>query len=184
MISWVSAANDGKVQKVDPKTRTVYTEFGEHKGAVVNVIPPQKASLIAEAAGLTDASGWCPVDPRSFESTLHKGIHVIGDSCIAGEMPKSGYAANTQAKVCAAVIVAMLNGQPVPEPSYMNTCYSLVAPDYGISVAGVYELANGKIVAVKDSGGVSPKDASPWVRKAEAAYARSWFKNITADMFI
>jgi len=59
------------------------------------VIPAQQAGGIARSAGLADESGWCPVDQRTFESTVHKGVHVIGDACVAGKMPKSGYAANS-----------------------------------------------------------------------------------------
>lgn len=183
MINWVSASNDGKVKKIDPKTLTVHTEFDEHKGAVVNVIPAQQAGGLAQKAGLTDASGWCPIDPKTFESTLQKGVYVIGDACIAGEMPKSGYSANSQAKICAAALVATIEGKDVAEPSYVNTCYSLITPDYGISVAGVYRLTEGKIVAVKDSGGISPAEASETQRKLEAEYARAWFNNVTADVF-
>jgi sulfide dehydrogenase [flavocytochrome c] flavoprotein subunit len=98
-------------------------------------------------------------------------------------MPKSGYAANSQGKVVAGAIVAALNGKAAPATSYVNTCYSLIAADYGISVAGVYELQDGKIVEVPNSGGVSPAVAHPRVRQMEAEYAVSWFKNITADMF-
>lgn len=184
MIQWISGSNDGKVQAVDVKNLNVITEFEEHKGDVINVIPPQKAGLIAEQAGLTDESGWCPVNQRTFESEIHQGIHVIGDACIAGPMPKSAYSANTQAKVCAAAIDALISGSPTPEPSYVNTCYSIPAPGHGISVAGVYRLEGEKIVAVKGAGGVSPLDASAWERKVEEAYARSWFKNITSDIFL
>jgi len=87
MISWVSGANDGKIVRVEPKVDMVFTEFGEHKAAVANVIPPQKAATIAASAGLTDDSGWCPVDPFTFESKLHKNVHVIGDACMAGPCP-------------------------------------------------------------------------------------------------
>lgn len=183
MIEWVSGANDGKVLRVDPKAMKVFTEFDDHTGDVVNIIPPQQAAEIATAAGLADASGWCPVDPMTFESTLQKNIHVVGDSCIAGAMPKSAYSANSQAKVCASAIMALLKGKPVGEPSYINTCYSLVAPDYGISVAAVYTIADGKITSVENSGGISPKEGTAWDRHVEAVYARSWYKNITTEMF-
>ncbi|MEW8429064.1 MAG: cytochrome C, partial [gamma proteobacterium symbiont of Ctena orbiculata] len=102
---------------------------------------------------------------------------------IAGKMPKSGYAANSQGKVCAAAIVATLNGEPPGEPSYVNTCYSIISPEWGISVAAVYQLVDGKIVGVKGAGGPSPMDASAETRAVEVQYARSWFKNITSDMF-
>ena len=184
MIKWIPASEDGKVQAVDPKNLSVVTEFDEHKGDVVNLIPPQKAGLIAELAGLTDDTGWCPVNHRTFESRIHKNIHIVGDACIAAPMPKSAYAANTQAKVCATAIDALINGNPPPEPSYVNTCYSIPAPGHGISIAGVYRLEGDKIVAVEGAGGVSPLEGSEWVREMEAAYARSWFVNITSDIFL
>lgn len=183
MISWVPASEDGRVLGVDAKKRTLYTEFEVHKGDVVNVIPPQKAGQIAEQAGLTDGQGWCLVDQQTFESKNRENVHVIGDACIAGTMPKSGYSANSQAKVCAAAIGALIDGAEPPLPSYINTCYSIIAPDYGISVAAVYRLENGKIVAVEGAGGTSPLNASAWERKMEATYARSWFDNITSDIF-
>jgi len=182
-IEWVMAANDGKVTGVDAKKGIVMTEFEEHKPAVTNIIPPQKAGVLAEIAGLTNDSGWCPVDQGTFESTIHKDVYVIGDAAIAGKMPKSGYAANSQAKVCAMAIATKVGGQAMPEPSYVNTCYSLIGPDYGISVAMVYELKDGKVVGVKDAGGLSPLAASESTRLAESIYARSWFRNITNDIF-
>lgn len=183
MIEWVSGAGGGGVEAVDAAAMTVQAQVEKFKGDVINVIPPQKAGAIAVAAGLVDAKGWCPVDQKTFESTVHKDVYVIGDSCIAGEMPKSGYSANSEAKVAAAAIVAVINAAPVPETSYVNTCYSVIAPDYGISVAGVYRLQDGVIKAVPDSGGVSPASAAARVRALEAQHAYSWFKNITADMF-
>lgn len=184
MIKWIPGSEDGKVNAVNPENLSIVTDFDEHKGDVVNVIPPQKAGRIAEQAGLTDETDWCPVNHRTFESEIHKDVHVIGDACIAAPMPKSAYAANTQAKVCATAIDALINGNPPPEPSYVNTCYSIPAPGHGISVAGVYKLHADKIVAVEGAGGVSPLDGSEWVREMEAAYARSWFVNITSDIFL
>ena len=183
MIEWVSGANGGIVEAVDPKTRTLVGQVEELKGDVINLIPHQRAGAIAQTAGLTDDSGWCPVNQQTFESSLHKDVHVIGDACIAGAMPKSGYAANSQGKVCAAAIVAAVNGQSPPEPSYVNTCYSIIAPDYGISVAGVYELKDGAIVGIEGAGGLSPADADAKTRAIEVQFALGWFRNITADMF-
>lgn len=183
MISWIPASADGRVLAVDAEKRTLYTEFEVHKGDVVNVIPPQKAGYIAEEAGLMDGQGWCPVDQQTFESRIRENVHVLGDACIAGTMPKSAYSANSQAKVCAAAIGALIDGAEPPRPSYINTCYSIIAPDYGISVAAVYRLEKGEIVAVEGAGGTSPLNASAWERKMEATYARSWFDNITADIF-
>jgi sulfide dehydrogenase [flavocytochrome c] flavoprotein subunit len=182
-IEWVSGAQGGIIESIDPKTRTLVGSVEEFKADVVNLIPHQKAGALAQNAGLTNETGWCPVNQQTFESSLHPNIHVIGDSAIAGAMPKSGYSANSQGKVCAAAVVAAVNGLPAPEPSYVNTCYSIIAPDYGISVAGVYELKDGKIVEVAGAGGLSPADADARTRAIEVQFALGWFRNITADMF-
>ena len=128
---------------------------------MANVIPPQRAGHIAELAGVADRSGWCPIDPVTFDSTLQPNIHVIGDAAIAGAMPKSAFAANAQAKVCAAAVAALLAGSRPQSPKLINTCYSLAAPEYGFSVAGVYHPADGKLADVEGAGGISPLDAPP-----------------------
>ena len=184
MIEWISESDGGAIDAVDVKAMTVNPTFGDpQKGDVINVIPPQKAGMIAEIAGLADESGWCSVDQRTFESKAHKDIHVIGDASIATPMPKSGFAASSQGKVCATAIVASLSGQEMPDPSYVNTCYSLVGPDYGISVAAVYRLGDNGIAAVAGAGGVSPKDADAEFRVAESRYALGWYQSITSDIW-
>ena len=186
LIEWVSAANQGSVSRINAATMSVYSGEleDEHKGNVLNIIPPQQAGKIAVAGDLVDEKGWCPVDRKTFESTKHKDIYVIGDACDASKMPKSAYSANSQAKVCAAAIIATLDGQSVGTPAYLNTCYSIVGHDYGISVAGVYRLGtDGVIAPVEGSGGVTPEGASAEDKKREVAYAHSWFNNITQDMF-
>ena len=185
MIEWVSGNSGGRVERIDVANRTLHTETGDtHKADVINFIPPQKAAPIVHTAGLTNNDGWCPVDQRSFESSIHPGVHIIGDASIAGKMPKSGFAANSQGKVCAAAIVTAIHGTTMPDPSYVNTCYSLVSPDYGISVAAVYRYSKEKgIYKVQGSGGVSPKDADAEFRQLEARYAAGWYDSITSDAF-
>lgn len=184
MIEWVNLAADGKVVRVDPAAMSVESEFGVlHQGDVVNVVPPQYAKAVARGAGLADGSGWCPVDGRTFESSLVPGVHVIGDAAIASPMPKSGFAANSQGKMAAAAVISALTGRPLPEPAWVNTCYSHVAPDYAISVAGVYRADDKGIVEVEGAGGVSPTDWDDANRKLESVYADAWYDSITADMF-
>ncbi len=182
-IEWVPLSKGGKVTSVDPATLTLVTEFGSHKADVANVIPPQKAGAIAAKAGVADRTGWCPVEPVAFESTLQRGIHVLGDAAIMGAMPKSAFAANAQAKVCAAAIVELLAGRTPQQPLLINTCYSLLAADYGISIAGVYHPDKGQLVDVPGAGGVSPLTAVGGLRGQEALYASSWFRTITAETF-
>jgi NADPH-dependent 2,4-dienoyl-CoA reductase/sulfur reductase-like enzyme len=183
ILEWVSLSSGGKVSSVDPGTLTFVTDFGSHKADVANVIPPQKAGAIAAIAGVTDRSGWCPINPMTFESTLQANMHVIGDAAIVGAMPKSAFAANAQAKACAAAVVTLLKGQTPDEPRLINTCYSIVQPDYGISVAGVYRPVKDLFVDIEGAGGTSPLEAPDSTRAEEAHLAHGWYRTITRETF-
>lgn len=183
LLEWVSGSQGGRAARVDVRAGVVHTDFAEYKPTVANIIPPQRAAAIARSAGLDDGKGWCPVKASTFESTIHAGVHVIGDAAIANPMPKSAFSANNQAKVCAAAVAALLRGETPPEPVLINTCYSLVAPNYGISIAAVYHVKDEAIVTVPGSDGISALEASDETRALEAEYTRSWYANITADTF-
>ncbi|MBC8210048.1 MAG: FAD-dependent oxidoreductase [Gammaproteobacteria bacterium] len=183
MISFVNSENGGTATAYDAKSKTVTAAAGKFKGDVVNIIPAQKAGAIAFGAGLADDKGWCPTEGKTFESSIHKNIHVIGDAAVASPLPKSAYAASSEAKVCAAAVVALLNGKEAPHPTYVNTCYSIIAPGDGISVAMVYDYKDGKIVKVEGSGGLTSTEFDAKLRAREVEYAYSWFKNITGDTF-
>jgi sulfide dehydrogenase [flavocytochrome c] flavoprotein subunit len=183
MIEWVGAAGGGKVESIDPATLTIQAEIESFRADVVNIIPAQKAGAIAFAADLADGD-WCPVNKRTFESSRHKDIYVLGDASNAAKMPKSAYSANSQAKVAAAAIVSGFHGLEPGDPTFVNTCYSVVGEDFGISVAAVYshDAKTNTIEPIPKSGGVSPANASPEIRKREVSYAHSWFKNVINDM--
>ncbi|MDD5366191.1 MAG: FAD-dependent oxidoreductase [Gallionellaceae bacterium] len=197
MIEWVSGANDGKVERVDPDSLTCHTGFGEHNGDVVNIIPPHSAGKVARDLGLaTFKNAWCEVKPESMEATGQKDIYVIGDSCVGGDLatnnafPKSAHMAMSQAKMAAAALVAKINGLPLPVPVYTNTCYSVVAPDWGFSVVHLYRVENGQWVYIKSGSGISPvtlgtppKPVPRIYRRLEAQYAEGWLRNVLADAF-
>lgn len=190
MVEWRGASDDGKVVRVHASTKEVETEFGQRvKGDVINVIPPQMAGKIARDAGLAVESGWCPVKAETFESARAPNIYVIGDASIAAPMPKSGFAANSQAKQAVASAAASMLGVAPPTASYFNTCYSHVGEDYGISIVGVYRANGGKLVEVEGSGGISPRNATLQDarrvehRRLEANYADGWYETITKEMF-
>lgn len=184
IVEWVPASKDGKVVAVDAKQRTAVTEFKTRfKADVLNVIPPQQAGLIAGIAGLTDKSGWVPVKPQTFESAQVPGVYVVGDATIATPMPKSGFIATAHGKAVAAAVIADLTGRTPSDPFWINTCYSQIAPDYAISVAGVYRNTEKGLAEVPNSGGVSPKDADAGFRALENQYAEAWYKAITSDTF-
>lgn len=183
MIEWVSFADGGRVVEVDTAGMRVLTDFDEHSADVINIIPPQQAGRIALETGLGGDGLWCGVDGGTFESTQIAGIHVIGDASIAGAMPKSGFSANSQAKVCARAVVALLRDEPVPAPSWVNTCYSVITDNNAVSVAAVYRLVDGQIVAVEGAGGLSPADAPASDRELEWRYAEAWYDAITGEMY-
>lgn len=183
-LKWVPLSDDGAVVRVDPATLTLHTDFDAHTADVVNVIPPQKAGRIAAVAGVTDRSGWCPVDPSTFESRLVPGIHVIGDAATTGALPKSASAANAEAKVCAHALARLLDGgTPAVEPQLVSSCYALLARDRAIAVAGIYRPVDGVVTEIPGSGSTSALDAADDVRLQEAKNADAWFDTITHDTF-
>jgi sulfide dehydrogenase [flavocytochrome c] flavoprotein subunit len=182
-LEWMSASSGGNPTGVDVGTMTVSSDFDTYKADVANVIPPQKAGRIAELAGTADRTGWCPVEPLTFESRLVPGIHVLGDAAIAGAVPKSAFAGNAAAKICAAAVAKLVRGEMPAAPKFVNTCYSLAAPDYGFSVAGVYQPVNGQWLEIEGAGGISPVDAPRAFRSQEAKFANGWFNTITSEIF-
>ena len=184
MIEWVGLSNDGRVVRVDADRLEVETEFGTiHQASVLNVVPPQKAGFIAERAGVTDESGWVPVKPETFESRQVPGVYVIGDATEAAPMPKSGFVASNHGKATARAVVADLEGREPPWATWNNTCYSVIAPEWGITVANVFEVHDGELREVPGSGGVSPSGAAADFRRREARYAEAWYTGITQDVW-
>ena len=185
MIEWRNVEFGGKVVSVDPKNKIVKTEEEDVKADVLNYIPDQKAGQLAFDSGLVTGD-WCPINTKTFESKLVKNVYVIGDAAVAAPMPKSGFSANSQAKIPALQISRVLANQPIVNPPKLaNTCYSLVSPTYGISIAAVYEAQDDKILDLKDlgAGGLSPMNADEGVRIQEAEYAVGWYKNQMSDIF-
>jgi sulfide dehydrogenase [flavocytochrome c] flavoprotein chain len=182
MIERVSLSQGGRVTSVDPTTNGIVTEFGNYTVQVANVIPPQKAGRIADIAGAADRTGWCPIDPVTFASKLVPNIHVIGDACLGGGIPKSASAASAEGKACAAAIVNLIAGKAAATPRLTGVCYNIVAPDYAFSLAGIYQPRD-DIFAEVEGGATSPVDAPRELRAKEAGDAQTWYRTLTADTF-
>ena len=181
MIEWLPPSIHGGVKSVDAATNTVVTDFETYKATLVNVIPAQTAGQIAVDTGLANETGFCPIDPANMTSKMDANIYVVGDSCIPGDMPKSAFAANSQAKVAAMSIRGELTGARTFPARYTNTCWSLIEADDCVKVGGTYEPADGKI---KETGGFvsQPADAAD-LRKQNFAESQGWYAGITADIF-
>ncbi|WP_213736477.1 NAD(P)/FAD-dependent oxidoreductase [Bradyrhizobium sp. dw_411] len=183
MIERISLSQGGRVVSVEPATNTLVTDFGNYEAQVANVIPPQKAGTIAGIAGTVDNTGWCPIDPVTFASKLAPNIHVIGDACIGGGIPKSASAANAEAKACAAAVASLIAGKSPAAPKLDGTCYNTVAPGYAFSLSGTYQPHDDIFAEVEGTGFTSPVDAPRDIRLKEAEIAQAWFHTITAETF-
>ncbi|MFL2523362.1 MAG: FCSD flavin-binding domain-containing protein [Candidatus Azotimanducaceae bacterium] len=182
-IRWQSASNDGRVIRVEPDAMRLHTDFATHTPDVANIIPPQQAGLIAHRAGVADVSGWCPVNSLSFESRLQPNIHVIGDAAIAAPMPKSAFAANAQAKVCAIALVRLFRGMQPQSTVLANTCYSYLEPNSAISISGAYRTQDGQFASIAAAAGASPLIPPEGLQAKEALHAADWFRAITQETF-
>lgn len=182
MIEWIPPEIHGGILMVDADAGTVETDFDTFEGALLNIIPAQRAGAIAVDAGLADESGFCPIDAASMRSAMDENIFVIGDASIAGAMPKSAFAANSQAKVAALNIRGDLLDARVFPAKYANTCWSLISPGNGVKVGAQYEAGeDGSITGI--SSFISDTSETEAVRETTYRESIGWYDSITADMF-
>jgi NADPH-dependent 2,4-dienoyl-CoA reductase/sulfur reductase-like enzyme len=181
MIEWLPAQFTGGVKAVDVKGRSVKTASDTFKASVANIIPPQIAGELAQRAGLADRSGWCPIDPMTFESRLQPGIHVVGDAASAGDMPKSAFVANSQAKACAFAIAAALTGSEAIAPHLFNTCFTYLAADDAVSDAISFKPVDGTI-KISDIF-FSKVGENAETRRQTIREAAGWYDAFTHDVF-
>jgi NADPH-dependent 2,4-dienoyl-CoA reductase/sulfur reductase-like enzyme len=181
MVEWQDPKMHGGIKGVDPTTMTVNTDLANYQAALINVIPAQMAGRLSRDAGLTNQTGFCPIDPASMKSAMDPNIYVVGDACTPGDMPKSAFAANSQAKVAAMMIRGELANMRTFPARYTNTCWSLIETDDAVKVGGRYEAKDGKIAAVETF--ISKTGESAELRRQTQQENMGWYAGITADMF-
>ena len=181
MFDWVNPEFGGASVEVRPATMEVVVEGTPQKVDVCSVIPAQVAGRIAAIAGITDETGWAPVHPATMKSRIDANVYVLGDSAAQGDMPKSAFAANSQAKVAAMSIRGELTGTRVFPAMYTNTCWSLIAADDGVKVGATYEPTPEKIASVESF--ISQTGEEAGLRKATYEESLGWYAGITADIF-
>jgi NADPH-dependent 2,4-dienoyl-CoA reductase/sulfur reductase-like enzyme len=181
MIEWQDPKMHGGIKSVDAKTGEIKTDLADYKAALANVIPAQMAGRIARDAGLADQSGFCPIDPENMKSKMDANIFVVGDACIPGDMPKSAFSANSQAKVAAMHVAGDLVKARTFPARYTNTCWSLIETDDDVKVGGSYEPGDGKIKAVTTF--VSQKGEPAELRKQNYKESVDWYTSIIGDVF-
>jgi len=181
MIEWLPGQFTGGIQAIDVKGRLLKTAGDTFKADVANVIPAQEAGQLAQEAGLADQSGWCPIDPMTFESKLQPGIHVIGDAAKAGNMAKSAFASNSQAKVCAFAILAALTGSERFAPHLFNTCFTFLASDDAVTSVISYR-AEPETIRINDIF-ISKVGENAETRRKAVREADGWYAAFTHDVF-
>jgi sulfide dehydrogenase [flavocytochrome c] flavoprotein subunit len=181
MIEWLPGQFTGGIQAVNVKGRLVKTAGDTFKADVANVIPAQEAGQLAQEAGLVDQSGWCPIDPMTFESKLQRGIHIIGDAAKAGNMAKSAFASNSQAKVCAFAILAALTGSARFAPHLFNTCFTFLASDDAVTSVISY-MAEPETIRINDIF-ISKVGENAETRRKAVREADGWYAAFTHDVF-
>ena len=180
MIDWIGSDFGGGNVSVDPGAMTVTIDGEETKVDACNVIPAMKAGMIAHQADVTDGN-WAPVNAADMSTKADPDIYVLGDSSAQGDMPKSGFSANSQAKVCANAVRGALTGSKVFPAKFSNTCWSLIDTNDGVKVGATYEATPDKIAKV--DGFISKTGESADVRKATFEESEGWYAGITADIF-
>lgn len=169
------------LKRVDAKSMEIETVSGlKVKAAVANIIPPQRAGQIAHAAGCA-VGDWCPIVADSFASQSVRDVYVIGDASVAGDMPKSAFSANSQAKAVSNDLEALLAGKPKYPARYRNTCWSMLGPGNSVKIGASYAPRDGKVTAVSNFVSQSGEDALT----REKSYKESigWYAGIVAEMF-
>ncbi|WP_377506915.1 FCSD flavin-binding domain-containing protein [Octadecabacter sp. R77987] len=180
MIERIGPDFGGANVEVDPEAMTLSIDGQVTDVDVCNVIPAMKAGRIAELAGITEGN-WAPVNAADLSSKMDENIHVLGDACAQGDMPKSGFSANSQAKVCANAVRGALTGSTVFPARFANTCWSLIDTNDGVKVGATYEATDEKIAKV--DGFISETGESSEVRQATYEESLGWYDGIAADMF-
>jgi NADPH-dependent 2,4-dienoyl-CoA reductase/sulfur reductase-like enzyme len=181
VIEWQEPKIHGGIKGVDAQTGEIKTDLATYKAALANIIPAQMAGKVARDAGLANETGFCPIDPENMKSRIDANIYVIGDACIPGDMPKSAFSANSQAKVAAMSIRGELTNARVFPARYSNTCWSLIETDDDVFVGGTYEPGEGRIKQVTTA--VSQKGEAPGVRKQNYAASIDWYNGVTSEIF-
>lgn len=181
MVEWLGPDFGGNNVTVNPATMEVDIDGEVVKADACNVIPAMKAGWIAGNAGLTNDAGWAPVNAADMSSKMDPNIHVLGDASQQGDMPKSGFSANSQAKVCANAVRGALTGSKIFPARFSNTCWSLIATEDGVKVGASYEATEEKIA--KTDGFISQTGEDAALRKQTYEESVGWYNGITSDMF-
>ena len=182
---------DVKVVVKDATGADIVMGTERHSAEVLNVIPPHRAGAIVQALGLADATGFAPVDGRSFQSTVpgKAGLHVIGDASRTA-LPKAGHVGNQGAKICADAIVRAFAGiDPYPTPTANSACFSPISSTQASWLTAIYQYeqdpASGawRFVARDQVSGVTGATEAAGASNEQFSDMHKWYRTLMGETF-
>jgi sulfide:quinone oxidoreductase len=120
--------NNTKVSSIEGGSKQVVFENGHReKYDLLIAVPPHTSPKVVRESGLTDASGWIPVDPKNMQ-TRHDNIFAIGDVAaikLQSEtmLPKAATFAFGQAEIVASNIAASILGTETKSWDGFGECF-------------------------------------------------------------
>ena len=174
MATYITGAT---IKDIDVATKTIKTDKGEVRFDFGSIIPPMRAPRFLEEIGLIyGREKWVRVNPMTFETKV-RNVFVIGDSC-ESYLPKSGYAANSQAKVVAKIVADRIRGKkPSGELIQHGICYAMVNMKSAIMVEVEYKynVETGEVKKIL-------REDNTWkVSTAKRYY--EWARGLWRDLF-
>ena len=180
-IEWISKKKGGLITRFEK--RKVVNSYGEKiDGDFIHIIPQQKAGKIIFDSKLC-ASDWCKINPETFQLQNFKDIYVVGDSIDAGDMPKSAFSAESQAKILSLNLVNRILQKPYLNPVFLNTCYSFSTYDRAFSITSWYRLNSTKDKIVSLGSSQSSENGLIGERMRESREAFGWYESITKNLY-
>ncbi|MBS91546.1 MAG: hypothetical protein CMM95_00635 [Rickettsiales bacterium] len=182
-IQWINRDEGGRVVSLDQRNGLIKTTNGEKfKGDFIHIIPEQKASNLLSSSNLIN-NDWCKINPMTFELNGYKDLFVVGDSIDAGDMPKSAFSANSQAKILSINLINLILQKDFINPVFLNTCYSFSSKDRAFSIAAWYKLNSKKDRIVSLGSRQSDIHSTNDQRYEESLHAYGWYETITKYLY-
>ena len=181
-IEWISRDSGGLLKEYN-KDLVINNKGEKIEGNFIHIIPEQKAANIFDDSELTQTS-WCKVNPETFEIKGFKDIYAVGDSIDAGDMPKSAFSAESQAKMLSINLMNRIMQKKYFDPVFLNTCYSFSAPSRAFSITSWYRLNKNRDRIVSLGSSESKVKASIEERRIESLEAYAWYESITKKLYI
>jgi len=144
-----------KVVELDPTTRTLISDRGERQRFdLASVIPPQRAPLFIEEAGL--GAPFVPVDPATFRVRGQENVYAFGDVA-ASPYTKSAFTAFLQGRNAAYHIARALGrDRGDPDPVF-NQCWPYVSSREALLVEVAWDKDGRAIPGRNRTAPASPK---------------------------